>query len=287
MAFFNYTIDDVTNAVASSIQGFDNTVTSISNLMSINLKGTGGSNDAWSSIWTATNDVSTGIGAVSICLAVIYTYVAITREGISLKGDFKKILTVLLRLVIAKGLIDSATNFMFWIYSIGAKVTTIVTSKMTGEGNASLKAMFKGDELAHGFGITANSSGFDCFIATQYARIFGFFLWGLGIALIIIAVSRIFKVYLQIMFSSLSFAKLPLEGYNGIKDNISNFFALSIQGAVMIGAIGIYKLCVAHSDVISKIYTDSMFGSFGLIIILSISLVIVIFQSESIAKKFA
>lgn len=287
MSFFNYTMNDVTNAVSGAIGGFDSTVNKVSNLMSFNLKGTGSSTDAWSSFWNATDEVSTAIAGVSICLAVIYTYVAITREGISLKGDFKKILTILLRLVITKGLIDSATDFMFWIYSIGAKVTTIVASKMTGAGNSSLKDMFKGDQFANGLGITANSSGFDCFVAVQYSRIFGFFLWGLGIALAIIAVSRIFKVYIQIMFSSLAFAKLPLEGYNGIKENLSSFFGLSLQGAVIVGAIGLYKIGVAHSDVISQVYTDSMFGSFGLIIILSISLVILIFQSESIAKKFA
>jgi len=280
MSFFNYTENDVTNAVKGAIAGFDNTVNGIANLMSFNLKG-----DKFASIWNTVNDVSTGIEVVAVCLAVIYTYVAITREGISLKGDLKKFLTILLRLVITKGLIDSSTDFMFWIYSIGAKLTTIVNSKI-GSGNQSLESLYNSDDFAKGLGITASSSGFDCFTAVQYSRIFGFFLWGLGIALIIIGVSRIIKIYLQIMFSSLAFAKLPLEGYNGIKDNISSFFALSSQGAVIIAAIGIFKILVAHADVISNIFVDPMFGSFSIIVVLAISLVIVVFQSESIAKKF-
>lgn len=284
--FFNYTMDDVTNAVSGAIGGFDNTVKSVSNLMSFDLQGTGG-NGAWSSLWKAASDVSLGISVVAVCMAVIYTYIAIVKEGLTLRGDFKRIISIILRLCITKGLIDTATSFMFWIYSFGAKITTIVCDKMTGEGNPALKDMFKADQLAKGLGITDKSSGFDCFVALQYSKMFSFFLWGLGIALVIISVARVLKIYLMMMFSSVAFAKLPLEGYNGIKEYISNFFALSLQGAIIVGAVGLYKLCVAHSDAISHSYTDSMFGSFGLIVIFSISLVLIIAQSESIAKKIA
>lgn len=282
MSFFSgYTPDVVSDRVKQAISGFDNTVDSVSNLMSFNLKG-----GEFSSFWNAVKDVSTGIEVVAISLAIIYTYIAITKEGISLKGDLKKMLTILLRLVITKGLIDSATDFMYWIYSIGATVTKIVNSKI-GSGNESLKDIFNSVEFAKGLGITDKSSGFDCFVATQYANVISFFLWGLGIALIIIAISRVFKVYLQIMLSSLAFAKLPLEGYNGIKDTISSFFGTSLQGAVIIGATGLFKMGVAHSDSISNIFKGQMFGSFGVIVVFAISLVLVIFQSESIAKKFA
>lgn len=279
MAFFDYTVDDVTNAVTGAIAGFDKTVKSVSDLMSFDLNG-----NSWSPLWNAAKDVSVGISVVAVCMGVIYTYVAVIREGLTLRGDFKKIMTILLRLCIAKGLIDSATDFMFWVYSFGAKVTTIVNSKM-GSGNQSLESMFKGDDFAYGLGLTSKSSGFECFINLQYAKILSLFLWGLGIALVIISIARILKIYLMLMFSSIAFAKLPLEGYNGIKEYISNFLALSFQGGIMIGAIGLYKICVAKADVISSLYTDSMFGSFGLIVILSISLVLIIAQSESIAKK--
>lgn len=277
--FFDYSVENVTNTVAEAIAGFDNTVKSVSDLMSFDLKGS-----SWSSLWDMASNVSTTISVVAVCIAVIYTYIAITREGLTLKGDFKKIITILLRLCIAKGLIDSATNFMFWIYSFGAKITMITASKVGG-GNQELKAMFKPDELAKGLGLNSESKGFECFVQLQYAKVLGFFLWGLGIALIIIALARILKLYLMMMFSSIAFAKLPLDGYNGIKEYVSGFLALSLQGAIIIGAIGLYKACVANSAAISSIYTDSIFGSFGLIVILSISLVLIIAQSESIAKK--
>lgn len=280
MGIFNYTQADVTNTVSNAVDSFDKTVNQVGSLMSFNL----GQNGDFSTLWNLASGVSTAISVVSVCMAVIYTYLAITREGISLKGDFKKFITILLRLCIAKGLIDSATNFMFWIYSFGAKITTIVNDKLTGSNN-SLKSMLNADQLAKGLGLPNNPSGFDCFIAIQYAKLLGFFLWGLGIALVIIAVARILKLYVMMMFSSIAFAKLPLEGFNGIKEYLSSFLALSIQGAIIIGATGLYKLCVANSTVISSKYTDSMFGSFGLIVIFSISLVIIVAQSESIAKK--
>lgn len=280
MGLFNYTQTDVTNTVSNAIDSFDKTVNQVSKLMSFNL----GQNGDFSTLWNLTANVSTAISVVSVCMAVIYTYLAITKEGISLKGDFKRFITILLRLVIAKGLIDSATNFMFWVYSFGATITTIVNNKITG-GDTSLKSMLDANQLAKGLGLGSNPSGFDCFVAVQYAKILGFFLWGLGIALVIIAVARILKLYVMMMFSSIAFAKLPIEGYNGIKEYLSSFLALSIQGAIIVGAIGLYKCCVASATVISSKYTDSMFGSFGLIVIFSISLVIIIAQSESIAKK--
>lgn len=286
MSFFNYTADNVADEVSKAITGFDNTVKSVSNFMSLNLQGTG-SNDAWSNLWKAVSDVSIGISAVAVCMAIIYTYIAIVREGLTLKGDFKRIISIILRLCIAKGLIDTATSFMFWIYSFGAKITNIVSNKMVGGGSSSLKEMYNGAQFAKGLGVKPDSSGFDCFIALQYAKIFSFFLWGLGIFLIIISISRILKLYLMMMFSSIAFAKLPLEGYNGIKEYVSSFFALSLQGAIIVGTVGIYKLCVANSDMISHIYTDSMFGSFGLIVIFSITLVLIISRSELIAKKIA
>ena len=282
MGFFNYTAEDVTNAVQASIAGFDSTVQGITGLMSFNLDGSD-----WEKIANVVKQVSTGISGVAICMAVIYTYLAITREGLTLKGDFKRILSIVLRLCITKGLIDSATSFMFWIYSFGAKITQIVCDKTTG-GNSSLATIFKAEDITIGLGVAQanNPSGFDYFISLQYAKILGFFMWGLSIVLVIIGLARIIKIYLMSMFSSIAFAKLPLEGYNGIKEYISSYLGLSLQGAVIVGAIAIYKICLANIGIISAFYTDNVFGSFGVIVVLSISLILIIAQSENIAKKF-
>ncbi len=281
--FFNYTIDDVTNTVKASVDGFDNAVQGITGLMTFDLNGSD-----WGSVATVVKNVSTGISTIAVCMAVIYTYLAIVREGLTLRGDFKKVISIILRLCITKGLIDSATSIMFWIYSFGAKITNVVCNLTTGK-SSTLTDVFKPEDVAVGLGLDVKTGvkGFDCFIALQYAKILGFFMWGLTIVLVIIGLSRIIKIYLNAMFSSIAFAKLPLEGYNGIKEYISSYIGLSLQGAVIVGAIAIYKICLSNIGIISSFYTDKVFGSFGTIVILSITLILTIAQSETIAKKFA
>lgn len=282
MSLFHYSTDDVINAVDNAIKNFDSTVSSVTNLLTFNLK-----EGIWREMWTSTDRISTAISVVAVCMAVIYAYTAIVKQGLTLKGDFKKIITIILRLCIAKGMIDYATSFMFWIYSFGAKITSIVSTKASKISQPqTLINLFNKDEFLAGLGLNSSSSSWDCFLGyIQTKFFFGIFFWGLGIALMIIAIARILKIYIMAMFSCIAFAKLPLYGYDGIKEYVSSILALSLQGAIMIGAITLYKFCIFRAGDIGRFYTDSMFGTFGIITILSISLVLIIAKSETIAKK--
>lgn len=279
-----FTIDNIKEALEKSIKDFDMTVANVTDLLTFNPK-----DGIWAEFWNVAKDVSTAVSSVAICMAVVYAYIAITKQGLTLKGDFRKIITILLRLCISKGMIDYSTDFMFWIYSFGSKITTQVSNVTSGKGSGDLMAILTDDaknSYISGLGLTSDSNMAARLVGwVQTKCFFGVFFWGLGIVLMIIALARVLKIYLLAMFAGIAFAKMPYAGFDGIKEYISSILALSIQGAIMIGAITLYKFSIARADDIGKFYTNSMFGQFGILTIFSICLVLIIAKSESIAKK--
>lgn len=279
-----YTPDDITNALESSIKDFDLTVSNVVDLLTFNPK-----QGIWTELWNLAQGVSTAVSTVAVCMAVIYAYLAIIKQGLTLKGDFRKIITIVLRLCITKGMIDYSTDFMFWIYSFGAKITQLSNGAglaATGDNLSSLLNDDAKNAYLAGLGLNSSSKGLECLFGWMQTKcFFGVFFWGLGIALMIIALSRILKLYILAMFSSIAFAKLPYTGYDGIKEFINTILALSLQGAVMIGAVALYKFCIVRAGDIGSFYTGSMFGQFGVMTVLSICLILIIAKSETIAKK--
>ncbi|MGM9531047.1 hypothetical protein [Intestinibacter sp.] len=284
MSFFTFTTNDVTQALEETIKNFDSTVSSIVDLLTFNPK-TG----IWVRFWELSDKISITISAVAVCIAVIYAYLAIIKEGLTLKGDFKKIITILLRLCITKGLIDYSTSFMYWIYSFGVKITKLTNDgigELDGDNLSSLFTDAAKQQYLAGLGLDGTPNSFECFIGYIETKFFfGIFFWGLAIMLMIISIARIFKIYIIAMFSGIALAKIPFYGFEGIKEYIKNILGLSLQGAIMIGAIALYKYCIVNNaEDISGFYTDGIFGMFGVIAILSICLILIIAKSETIAK---
>lgn len=276
--FSPITVEDIGNAVQTQIVDFDKKINSLSSLLSFGL------NDAnYSDFFNIASDISIAIGGTCLAIAVIYAYLAIVREGVSLRGDWRKVVSILLKLSIAKGLIDSSTQFIMWIYSFPAKITQLVIQYTTGKNNSGLLAtVFNPDDIAKGLGITSSSGTIDKFVALQYAKMMGFCFFILSIIIFIIALARILKIYTLLAFSSLVFAKLPLYGLDGCKEYIKEMCALALQGGIIATSICLFEV---GNVTISNICKTGVYGSLGSVIVLSISLILLIFKSEEIARK--
>ncbi|MCS6105530.1 hypothetical protein DWV12_16875 [Clostridium botulinum] len=271
--------EDIGNAVLQQIQGFDDRIKSLSSVISFGL------NDPnYSNLYNIASGISLAIAGVCLAIAVIMTYLAIVREGLTLRGDWKRIVTILLRLSITKGLIDCSTQFLVWIYSFPAKITDIILKYTSDKGSSGvLSGVFNAKDIAKGLGIDDNTSGLiDKFVAYQYAKILGLFFFGLSIAIFIIALGRILKIYTLLAFSSLAFAKIPLYGFDGCKDYIKEVCALGLQGGIIVTSVALFQ--VANTS-IAKICGTGVYGSLGSVIVLAISMLLLIFKSETLARK--
>ena len=107
MAMFGeYTMETIGREVQKQIEYLDSNIRAMSDLLAFGL------NDSkFTDLFGASSIISTSIAGVCLAMAVIYAYFAIVKEGLTLRGDWKKIVTILLRLAIAKGLIDTSTQF--------------------------------------------------------------------------------------------------------------------------------------------------------------------------------
>lgn len=278
MIFDPIEVSDIGNAVKDQIMDFDQKIKSINSVISFGL------NDPnYSKLYQVAHDISLAIGGVCLAIAVIMTYLAITKEGLSLKGDWKKVVTILLRLAITKGLIDISTQFIMWIYSFPAKITDIVVKYTTNKTHGGLlSSVFKPEDIAKGFGITKDSGIIDKFVALQYAKILGFFFFIISIVIFIIALARILKIYTLLAFSSLAFAKIPMYGIEGCREYIKEMCALALQGAIITTSVCLFE--VANTS-IASICNTGLYGSLGSVIVLAISMLLLIFKSEELARK--
>lgn len=278
MIFDPIEVADIGNAVKEQIIDFDEKIKSLNSIISFGL------NDPnYSKLYHVASDISLAIGGVCLAIAVIYTYLAIVKEGLSLRGDWKKIITILLRLAITKGLIDTSTQFIMYIYSFPAKITEIVVNYTTNKSNGGLLgSIFNAEDIANGLGITKDSGMMAKFVALQYAKILGFFFFILSIVIFIIALARILKIYTLLAFSSVAFAKIPYYGIEGCKEYIREMCALALQGAIITTSVCLFE--VANTS-ISSICSTGSYGSLGSVIVLSISMILLIFKSEELARK--
>ncbi|MBX4267193.1 hypothetical protein [Clostridium estertheticum] len=274
--FTSISLEDIGNAVKLQIVGFDDRMNSLSTVLSFGLN-----EPAYSKFYNIANDISLAIGGVCLAIAVIMAYTAIVKEGLTLKGDWKKIVTILLRLAITKGLIDSSTQFITWIYSFPAKITSIVIDHTSGKSKM-LAEIFKPEDIANGLGITKQSGVIDKFVALQYAKFLGFAFFFLGIIIFIIALARILKIYTLLAFSALAFSKIPLYGIDGCKEYIKEMCALGLQGGIIATTVSLFEV---GNTTIASICSTGIYGSLGSIFVLSISMLLLILKSEEIARK--
>lgn len=274
--FTTITVKDIGNAVQTQIVGFDDRMNSLNSVLSFGL------NDPnYIKFYNVAQNISLAIGGVCLAIAVIMAYTAIVKEGLSLRGDWKKIVTILLRLAITKGLIDCSTQFITWIYSFPAKITAIVITHTTSTSTM-LNDIFKPEDIAKGLGITNNSGVIDKFVALQYAKFLGFAFFFLGIVIFIIALARILKIYTLLAFGALAFAKIPLYGMDGCKEYIKEMCALGLQGAIIATTVSLFEV---GNTTIAGICNTGIYGSLGSIFVLSISMLLLILKSEEIARK--
>lgn len=272
------TKEDIGNAVLDQIKDFDEKIQSLKDVISFGL------NDSnYIDLYNVATGISLTIAGVCLAIAVIMAYMAIVNEGLTLRGDWKKIVTILLRLAITKGLIDSSTQFVVWIYSFPAKITELAINYTTDKHKSGiLTSVFKAEDVATGLGVTDDSGILSKFVALQYARVIGFVFFVLAIAIFIIALARILKIYTLLAFSSLAFAKIPLHGFSACKDYLKEMCALGLQGAIIVTSICLFE--VANTS-ISAICGTGVMGSLGSVFVLGISMCLLIFKSEEIARK--
>ncbi|CAI3207650.1 hypothetical protein [Clostridium neonatale] len=274
------TMQDVGNAVLDQIKGFDEKIQSLNSVLSFGL------NDSnYSNFYNVASGISLAIGGVCLAIAVISAYIAIVKEGLTLKGDWKKIVTILLRLAITKGLIDSSTQFITWIYSFPAKITNIIINYTSNKGSGGvLTSIFNPEDIAKGLGVVEDSGQISKFVALQYARFIGFAFFVLSIIIFIIALARILKIYTLLAVASVAFSKIPLYGIDGCKDYIKEMFALGLQGGIISASVCFFE--VANMS-ISSICGGGVFGSLGSVFVVAISMILLITKSEEIARKVA
>lgn len=279
MAIFFDTITTTTigNEVKTQIDYFDSNLKSMSDLLAFGLN-----DDKYSSLYTTASNISLAIGGVCLALAVIYTYFAIVKEGITLRGDWKRVVEILLKLAITKGLIDSGTEFITWFYSFFAKISELVLNT-TGDKSGPLGDLFNADDIAAGLGVKDTSGLVNLLMADLFAKILGLMFFALGIIVFIIAISRLLKIYVLLSFGSVKFAKIPLSGFESCKDYFQEMAALGLQGGIIAATICFFE--VAASNISTIIPSNSQWGSFANVFILAISMILVIFKSEEIAKK--
>lgn len=272
------TTDMIGQEVQKQIAYFDSSVKTMGNLLTFGL------NDSkYSKLYDFATTISLSIGGVCLAMAVIYTYLAIVKEGLTLRGDWKKVVTTLLYLSLAKGLIDTSTQFMAWIFSFFSKISEIVMQVTTNSSDGALSSMLNVNDIANGLNVTAKSGVIDLFVAYQYAKFLGLGFFVLTIMLYIIGLARILKIYVLLSFASVAFAKIPMYGFEGCKEYIREMGALGLQGGIIMATIAFFKIATTLiSDIVG---TSSPWGSLTGIIVLAISMILVIFKSEEIARK--
>lgn len=270
------TVEDVGNAVLEQIKDFDEKMKSLNNVLSFGLN-----DSAYSGFYQVADQISVAIAGVCLAIAVIMAYMAIVNEGLTLRGDWKKIVTILLRLAITKGLIDSSTQFVRWIYSFPAKITEKVIG-CTTDYDGVLQGVFHAEDIAKGLGVTDKSSSLSMFVALQYARVLGFVFFILSIIIFIIALARILKIYTLLAFSSVAFAKIPLMGFGGCKDYVKEMCALGLQGAIISASVCFFQVA---NTTIAGICGTGVWGSLGSVFVVGISMFLLIFKSEELARK--
>ena len=277
--FDEMTPEGIAQKVVEQIEYFDKNVHSMSDLLSFGLD-----SDKYNTLYQSASNVSIAISGVCLAIAVIYAYMAIIKEGLTLRGDWKKIITILLQLAIAKGLIDCSTQFMSWIFSFFSKISKIAIEKTTGVGSENVLSTFlKIEDIERGLNINEKTGLIDLFVAKQYANFLGFFFFILGIIIFIIGVSRILKIYTMLAFSAVAFSKIPLYGFNGCKDYIKEMCALGLQGGIIAVTIGLFE--VLSANIANIVTIESTWGSLASILVVAISMLLIIFKSEEMARK--
>lgn len=277
--FDEMTPEGIAQKVVEQIEYFDKNVHSMSDLLSFGLN-----SDKYNILYQSASNVSIAISGVCLAMAVIYAYMAIIKEGLTLRGDWKKIITILLQLAITKGLIDCSTQFMAWIFSFFSKISELAIEKTTGVSSENVLSTFlKIEDIERGLNINEKTGLIDLFVAKQYANFLGFFFFVLGIIIFIIGVARILKMYTMLAFSAVAFSKIPLYGFGGCKDYIKEICALGLQGGIIAVTIGLFE--VLSANIASIVTIESTWGSLASILVVAISMLLIIFKSEEMARK--
>lgn len=276
--FGGYTVAEIGAEVQKQMSYFDSNINALSDLLAFGLN-----DEKYSRLFDVASKVSTTIGGVCVAIAVIYAYAAIVKEGINLRGDWKRVVSILLKLSISKGLIDTSTQFMAWIFSFFSKISQLIMTKTNEIKGESLDKFFSNADIGKALNIKDDGPLLDRFVAMQYAKFLGFGFFILGIILLVIGITRILKIYLMLSFSAVVFAKIPMYGWDGCKEYVKELCALGLQGGIIAATICLFQISTTMVSTLIK--TTSTWGALGGIIILIISMMLLIFKSEEIARK--
>lgn len=258
----------VTDNITKAYQSFYDKIDFVNSVVST-------SPDNYTQFWGVVTKVSDSVKAVGISLACIYGLVSFIKDGINLRGNWEGIIKCLIKLIIAKGLIENSTDILLAIYKIAATASKSIEGVTGSMLSDNLKAT-----------IADSPTGFwDILFSYIKYLPFELTLWVLGILIVLIALGRLMQIFLFTMFAPIGFSQFAGSGIHGIRNFLKDYFAVCLQGAMIMGAMDLFSVLLSHQDVFSGLGNDVFIGDLGLTIIYSAVLIKVLISSQNWSRK--
>ncbi|WP_455938153.1 VirB6/TrbL-like conjugal transfer protein, CD1112 family [Gemella morbillorum] len=230
-----------------------------------------------STIWETVSNMQNVIIPIALTLAVLYFFMGFLKQSIMFQYmRWENVVKTLLRIILAKVLIENTMTIMTSIFAIG----TEIVQKMSLQASASISDI-KWDALEN---TLKNLGPFDRM---------GYWIQTLPISLIMFIVikvillvvyGRMIQIYIYTMFAPIPLATIAGEGFGDTAKNfLKDYAAVCLQGAVMIGGIHLYG-AILRQNLANASVPASMKG-FGEILLMSIILLFVLVKSSDWSKK--
>lgn len=259
-----YNVEYITGGLKQAYESFYDKIDLINNIISTTPDKT--------PFWSIVTTVSDAVVATAISLACIYALIGFIKDGLDFRGNWEGLLRCLIRLVITKGLIVNSPDIMLSIYQIGAEISSKIHCNLN---MASVEIK-----------IADNPDGL---IATMLSYVkylpFQFLLWICGVIILVVTLGMVLQICVFVMFAPISFAQFASGGFDGIKNFLKDYFAVCLQGAIIMGSLSLFSVFLSHKNIFGS-FTDSYLGDIGLTLIYCIVLIKVLMSSQSWSRKF-
>ncbi|ETJ35595.1 hypothetical protein Q604_UNBC10035G0001, partial [human gut metagenome] len=78
---------------------------------------------------------------------------------------------------------------------------------------------------------------------------FQFLLWVCGVIIMVVTLGILIQICIFIMFAPISLAQFAGNGISGIKNFIKDYFAVCIQGAIIMGSISLFSIFLSNQNI--------------------------------------
>ena len=259
-----YNAEFITKGLKAAYEAFYDKIELVNTIISTNPENT--------PFWGVVETISQGVVATAISLACVYALIGFIKEGLDFKNNWEGLLKCIIRLILTKGLLQNSTDIMLAIYKVGAELC----SSINGNLNMSVPNI----------AIADNPEGL---IATIFSYIkyfpFQIVLWFCGVIILVICLGLFIQICIYIMFAPISLAQFASNGFDSIKNFLKDYFAVCLQGAIMMGSMSLFSVLLANKDIFGQ-FSDSFLGDIGLQIVYCFVLIKVLISSQSWARKF-